>query len=240
MSSFLFSPLCLDPLTGVVDFTSDAKPFHTKVVQAGVTISFADSIKIAFTEQLYMDLDQLFHTHTGGCKTEPVPCTSDGFESEVYDDEFGFEPTLRYTLAEYPVGTPTVGQLNFVGYSAHGNPVFVVAELCADPEPPCPEGFETSPYDIAYYDFSDPECIDSCNNVYVGPCSQPTTTASCTDNTPTTLATTFAEFLTIEDDNGIILDIKGSIPFDPIYAHNPVAVTNLEVVTAGNQVLYHG
>ncbi len=239
MSSFLFSPLCLDPLQGVLDFTTDAKPFHTKVVQAGVSLTFTETMRVSAKEYLFGDIEQLFHTHRGNCVVEPVPCTSDGFESEVYDDGFGFEPTIRYTLAEFPVGTPTAGDLNFVGYSAAGNPVFVVAEDCIEPDTACPEGFELSPYDQAYFDYADPDCLRTCNDVYIDACS--VTSAICSDISQTTLATTFAETLTIEDDNGVILDMTGSIPFLPIYARSLVVADVFEVVKTGErQVVYNG
>ena len=241
MSSYLFSPLCLDPLTGVIAFTADAKPFRTKIVQADISILFTDTIKVAITEQLHFNVDQLFHTHTGNCKTEPISCTSDGFESEVYDDfGLGFEPTISYTIAEYPPTAPTAGQLNFIGYSAAGTPVFVVPEMCGDPESSCPEGFETSSYDIADFESSDPECTDTCNHVYVGPCSSQSPGAMCTDASPTTLSTTFAEFLTITDGPIVYLDMLGSLPFNPIYAYDPAAVINLDVVTVDNQALFPG
>lgn len=238
MSSFLFSPLCLDPLQGVLDFTADVKPFRTKVVQAGISILFSDTIRLSVKEELFFDLEQLFHTHRGNCVTAPIPCVEDGFESEVFDDELGFEPTIRYTTAEYPIGTPTVGMLNFIGFSAAGNPVFVVAEECVIPDPPCPEGFEMYPYDQAYFDFTDPDCIDTCNHVYVGPCSE--NNAICADNSPTTIATTFAEYLTIEDDDGIILNITGSEIFEPIYATDRISNTIQIVTTGANQAVYHG
>jgi hypothetical protein len=85
MSSFLFSPLCLDPLQGILDFTADVKPFHTKVIQAGISLSFFDAMTVGVREQLHSDIEQLFHLHRGNCSIEPLPCVSDGFESEVYD-----------------------------------------------------------------------------------------------------------------------------------------------------------
>jgi len=241
MSSFLFSPLCLDPLQGILDFTADVKPFHTKVVQAGVSLSFSDTMKVSIREQLLSDIEQLFHTHRGNCAVEPVPCTTDGFESEVFDDEFGFEPTIRYTLAEYPQGTPTVGMLNFVGFSAAGNPVFVVAEDCPPLDPICPEGFELSSYDQAYFDGADPDCLATCNDTTVGPCSTPA--AKCADVSPTTLATTFAEELEIIDmTTGVVqANVIGSTPFLPIYAHNLTIKHDLEIVRdVDGQVVFYG
>lgn len=233
MSSFLFSPLCLDPLQGMLDFTTDVKPFRTKVIQAGVSLTFTDTMNVSVREYLLSDIEQLFHMHRGVCTTPPVPCVNDGFESEVYDDEVGFEPTIRYTIAEYPVGTPTVGMLNFVGFSAAGNPVFIVADECLIPDTTCLEGFELYAYDQADFDGEDPECVRTCNGAYVDKCSTPGPT--CTDYSQTTLASTFAEFLTIEDDTGTILDVTGSTLFTPIYAMNNTA-TEMVVTPTGQPV----
>lgn len=239
MSSFLFSPLCLDPLRGILDFTTDVKPFHTKVIQAGISLAFADVLRVEVREQLHSDIEQLLHLHRGNCNTEQILCVSDGFESEVYDDEIGFEPTMRYTTAEFPVGTPTVGMLNFVGYSAVGNPVFIVLEECSAPYPECPEGFEVYGYDQALFDNTDPECVRTCNGVYVDTCSTPGT--PCTDRSPTTLASVFLESLLIEDNTGVVLlEAFGSTQYSTIYGYNPDTNTTEIVYTSDNEKIYLG
>lgn len=98
MSSYLFSSSCLDPLQGVLDFVSDVKPFRTKVIQAGVSITFSDSFAVAIVERwqdtsnaawisgAQFDIDQTFNLHTGNCTiTDADSCLLlDGFESEGY------------------------------------------------------------------------------------------------------------------------------------------------------------
>jgi hypothetical protein len=222
----------------MLDFTADVKPFRTKVIQAGVSLTFAETMTVGVKEYLLSDIEQMFHTHRGNCVVEPVPCVNDGFESEVYDDEVGFEPTIRYTMAEYPIGTPTVGMLNFVGFSAAGYPVFIVAEECLAPDTACPEGFELYGYDQTYFDGDDPECLRTCNGAYVDSCS--TTAPICTDHSPTTLASTFAEFLTIEDETGVLLDVTGAIPYLPIYGYNPNTATVEIIYSSANQTVYPG
>lgn len=238
MSSFLFSPLCLDPLQGVLEFTADVKPFHTKVIQAGISLSFTDTMAVGVREQLHSDIEQLFHLHRGNCNIEQTPCVSDGFESEVYDDEVGFEPTIRYTTAEFPIGTQTTGMLNFVGYSAVGNPVFIVLDECTTPPPPCPDGFEMYGYDQALFDDTDPDCINTCNGVYINSCSTPTT--PCADRSPTTLASVFVESLLVEDDDGILLEAFGSTQYSTIYGYNPSTQATEIVYTSDNQQVYLG
>lgn len=238
MSSFLFSPLCLDPLQGILDFTTDVKPFHTKVIQAGISLSFADVMRVEVREQLHSDIEQLFHLHRGSCTIEQVPCVSDGFESEVYDDEVGFEPTIRYTTAEFPVGTPTVGMLNFVGFSAVGNPVFIVSEECDTPSPVCPEGFEMYGYDQALFDDTDPECIRTCNGVYIDSC--PTPTLPCADRSPTTLASMFVESLLVEDETGVLLEVFGSTQYSTIYGYNPSTQATEIVYASNSEQVYLG
>lgn len=238
MSSFLFSPLCLDPLQGVLDFTVDIKPFHTKIIQASISLAFADTMRVGTREQLHSDIEQLFHLHRGNCITPQPICLSDGFESEVYDDEIGFEPTIRYSTAEFPVGTPTVGMLNFVGYSASGNPIFIVLEECIAAIPPCPDGFEMYGYDQALFDGTDPECEITCNGVYSDSC--PTPDMPCDDRSPTTLSSVIEESLIIEDDYGIILEAFGSTQYSTIYGYNPSTQTTEIVYTSDNEQVYLG
>jgi hypothetical protein len=221
MSSYLFSPICLNPLQGILDFTSDVKPFRTKVVEAGISLSFSDEIKLGITEQLLLDVDQLFHRHVGNCYVPPVPCVTDGFESEVYDDTFGFEPTIRYDTIELSLSTPTTDVLNFVGYGASGLPVFVVGYECLTSDTICPEGFEMVEYDVALFDYADPECLDTCNYTMVGKC----TTGNggvCTDISSTTIGASFTEALSIVDDQGVELMDPGRLRDTPSRTIRPV------------------
>jgi hypothetical protein len=125
MSSFLFSNACLDPLQGVLDFTSDAKPFRTKVVQAEISVAFIDSFTTKFVDTLEIEIDQLFHMHRGICKQAPVPCViSDGFESEPFGDPnlLGDTPVVATLL--YP--TTLYGEQGVNGVALVNNDVVIV------------------------------------------------------------------------------------------------------------------
>jgi len=240
MSSQLLSPGCLDPLQGMLDFTADAKPFRTKVVQAAVSLNFEETMIGSFVETFELELDQLFHRHRGHCKVAPIPCEVDGFETEPYGDPVrlivstnvvvdsqiingetlvigdvillngqtaavsengyylispnpndpsnpnsvhwtpippppGFEPTIRYDIVEQiaPDVTYSVTNPNFIGYSAKGNPIFVVVPDCTEPPSACPEGFEEYSYDLSAFESYDDECIETCNGTYIGSCTPP-------------------------------------------------------------------
>jgi hypothetical protein len=163
---------------------------------------------------------------------------SDGFESEVYDDEIGFEPTIRYTTAEFPVGTPTVGMLNFIGFSARGNPVFIIPEECDIPPPVCPDGFEMYGYDQALFDSTDPDCLDTCNGVYADSSSTPTIPSI--NQSPTTLASMFIESLLVEDELGVLLEVYGSEQYSTIYGYNPTTGTTEVVYESNGEQVYLG
>jgi hypothetical protein len=125
VSSLLLSPTCLSPIDGLVDFAREVKPFHTKILDTGITLAFRDSIAGGITEQYHALIEQRFDYAMGVCFPDILPCDNQGFEVELFDD-MGFEPTTKYEVklehSEYPTGT----------YNVHGNPLFYHFNLCLD------------------------------------------------------------------------------------------------------------
>ncbi len=116
-NSLLFSPTCLNPLEGLVDFTLDVKPYHTKLLETGVLVRFDDLIKINIDEHKLSLIELLLNTHMGICDVPTM--WAQGFENEPYEEDqllgsygnsmsvgLGFEPTTTYEITNEDTGYP--------------------------------------------------------------------------------------------------------------------------------------
>jgi hypothetical protein len=85
VSSLLFSPTCLNPLQGLVDFAKEVKPFHTKILETTQSFAFRDDIEGEVTETLYKLIEQRFNLHRDDCVPDSTPCYLQGFEVGLFD-----------------------------------------------------------------------------------------------------------------------------------------------------------
>lgn len=234
MSSYLFSATCNDPLQGTLDFTIAAKPFRSKIIEAGISIVFNEQpLNVRLVETFTLLVSQQINLHRGNCVTLPTPCWDDGFEVDPFEDSFGFEPTRRVDVLG-----------NVIGATVDCDTVTAVV---------CGSGFEDAGYSQQLLEDSDPECTSTCGEILYGPCTTTKGTVPsieflpslnntkgdgyivgarmyvwnsvawidnglaseymCTDRSPTTLATSFTETLMIEDmtDDFVVLNMVGAI-----------------------------
>jgi hypothetical protein len=176
MSSLLFSTTCLNPIQGLIDFTLDTKPFHTKILTAGVQVLFEDNMDVDLSEESLFTIHQNFNLHTDHCVQPPDCCIIQGLETSVIEDSMGLEYVGDYSIVSDPYGLQIDSTTNttrrpiqwFIGYNSAGIPVFYDFPHC-DIEPKinvsdsfCAIGFEVYPYETDGYEFSDPKCEVYC------------------------------------------------------------------------------
>jgi hypothetical protein len=160
----------------LVDFTLDAKPFHTKILSAGIQINFSDDLNVAPEEDFFSIVHLGFNLHTDNCDQPPDCCVMQGLETTVLED-LGIEmDSPIYSIITDPRGldinpetnAPYRNPLWYIGLSSGGVPVFYDFPMC-DVEPTisttmpgCEIGFEVYPYETTGYEFGDPLCEVYC------------------------------------------------------------------------------
>ncbi len=141
MSSLLFSPTCLSPIQGLVDFVTEVKPFRTKIFETGVMISVDDAIRTKVIETVNVLVESKFNYHQGLCEFPEPACIVQGFEHNLFDDS-GFEPSHAFEILpthsqqDIIVNEPIQLVQNGVGTYArdvHGNVLYRQYVLCSDP-----------------------------------------------------------------------------------------------------------
>lgn len=160
-------------MQGLVDFVLDSKPFHTKILSAGIHITFTDDLDVTMEEDFQLTVHQNFNLHTDHCIQPPVCCEIQGYETFVWEDERGYAFLKSYWFVSDPIGldiNPSTGQTNrnlewFVGYNSSGIPVFYEFPECNIDEPTlntadptCEIGFEVYPNETNGYEYADPSC----------------------------------------------------------------------------------
>lgn len=119
----MFSPSCMSPVDGLVEFTKETKPFRTKILESEVFVEVEDKIHVRITESNLQLLESTHNYHTGICDTIPTieSCVIQGYECEPYGEQFirinngteiivggGYEPTLHWetttTRTDFPMG----------------------------------------------------------------------------------------------------------------------------------------
>lgn len=126
-NSLLFSPTCLDPLQGLIDFVGATKPYHTKIFDTGVTFSFRDDIVAVLSEDFHTVVESTFNTHRGECEPDTAVCPNEGFEVNVWEDDVGYEPTKLFSTTNIPNDFPTHTR------SVLGEPLYYEVDAC-DPD----------------------------------------------------------------------------------------------------------
>lgn len=104
MTNSLILTSCANPLTGLIDFVTDVKPFPTKIFETGVFLQFDDTIRCTLLEQKVSLIELNLDYHRGLCLFPSA--FNQGFENEIFDVD-GFEPTLSYTLVTENTGFPS-------------------------------------------------------------------------------------------------------------------------------------
>jgi hypothetical protein len=239
MSSYLFSPSCLDSLRGVLDFISDVKPFRTKVVQAAVTIAFTDAMQVSMQEELFLEIEQLFHAHRSNCRPPSSSCPDGGFEAYPFEDDLGLEANSNYNTMEIPLGAPVPPNSTLFGYSAHGNPVYIIVPPCPPPEPACYEGYDVDTFEEALFESTTVECEETCNHAVIGPCITTAPNGNCAEISPTTISTVFTEFLLIEDGAEVVFELGSTNPA-AIYTYDPTFMKVLPVTVNDGELVFNG
>lgn len=154
----------------------DSKPFHTKILSAGIHISFTDDIDVSMLESTGTIIHSNFNLHTDHCYQPPDCCEIQGLETFVLDDDRGLEYINTYSIVSDPLGLvidSTTGQTRrpiswLIGPNSSGVPTFYDFPNCTiEPtvnglDPACDIGFEVHPYETEGYEFADPECEVYC------------------------------------------------------------------------------
>lgn len=111
----------------MIDFVGATKPYHTKIFDTGVKLSFRDEVVAVLSDTLHLVVESTFNTHRGVCEPDVQPCIDEGFEVNVWDDSLGFEPTRHFSIVKTPTPFPTHQ------VSVLGEPLFYEIDPC-DPE----------------------------------------------------------------------------------------------------------